>query len=1110
MELRKYQEAAKPATDTFQGKMSRTKRAVLTLSSVAMTGLALVGAGVTANASSAANVSLPQSVAPQVASAKMLGATSSDQKMQLALTLRSRNAAGLADYASQVANPKAKLYHQYLTPAQFAATFGADPATLNAAEKYFQGQGLHLDAAQSGGLFLTLSGSVSQVSAALHTHINNYKTADGRAFYANADALQVPAAFAASVEDIAGTENARITHASGVASSKQPKAVSGNAVTCPIASVLVANGAAFTGAGLIPTQIKNAYNMTGATPGSGVWVAMIEQDGFSQADLNQYATCFLTAGQQAAIAVTAGTTYAATSMLQVRTPGLTAAMTPGANAQAVEAELETLLGLTPNLAHVTVVETAPTAMGTQLALADIANNNGPQVVGTQWGMAESDLGFANAQAEEQIFMQMALQGQSVFAATGNSGLYANYGDGKNFQQNNFGVMDPASDPFVTAVGGNEVGFSNIAGAAWAGELPWSNANVLSTGAYAAGGGGLSQFWSAMPWQKTADAVYTGAADANNGNAAIRANVGVLAAYNNGTTPARVIPDVSAAADPTNSSVAIFCTVGSSCSAGATTFTNVGGTNIANAIWVATAAEAAQAATGRIGNVAPQLYSLYQQDVTSATNGAKVIAGITPNTNNYCDYPLMLGITDAVTPAAAGTALAVFRDGNASCTVNATVLHQTLPFAISTSFNTLFPAVAGFQQPATTAALGGSLAGYAVTANGALTTLVSGYNALTGLGSPNVGVISTSNTGLNLAGYLSNAARAAMPRAYMVAQSAAGTPAPGTYWIGSYGLNPYVQNMPTNTQWSQLNAQVFTGAPSVIDDAAANAGVAKNLYIFGPTSSTTSTVAVLDYNIASQTTTLLAQTLATAPSGTAGNGACINVTAFMNSGGTNAGVYCVTSTGNLYSNVTTALAPAGLTWTATWSASQLLSNVSGQPTITKDSSNNYFVVLQNTGSTNLQYQYFAAGFTALTNGTTAFSLLPLATTCNSTPATAYVPQISSFAATCTAADTKNMWANVYSPTKVVAGVTGNFAQWQSLGQPSPGVTFLPGAAVAVDSIANDAGYGQVMYIAEGSDKAMYLNVVNTNSTTFLNKIAGWQSVSLPGIFNSNSAADFAAN
>gem|GEM_PF-2998560 len=1110
MELRKYQEAAKPATDTFQGKMSRTKRAVLTLSSVAMTGLALVGAGVTANASSAANVSLPQSVAPQVASAKMLGATSSDQKMQLALTLRSRNAAGLADYASQVANPKAKLYHQYLTPAQFAATFGADPATLNAAEKYFQGQGLHLDAAQSGGLFLTLSGSVSQVSAALHTHINNYKTADGRAFYANADALQVPAAFAASVEDIAGTENARITHASGVASSKQPKAVSGNAVTCPIASVLVANGAAFTGAGLIPTQIKNAYNMTGATPGSGVWVAMIEQDGFSQADLNQYATCFLTAGQQAAIAVTAGTTYAATSMLQVRTPGLTAALTPGANAQAVEAELETLLGLTPNLAHVTVVETAPTAMGTQLALADIANNNGPQVVGTQWGMAESDLGFANAQAEEQIFMQMALQGQSVFAATGNSGLYANYGDGKNFQQNNFGVMDPASDPFVTAVGGNEVGFSNTAGASWAGELPWSNSNLLSTGAYAAGGGGLSQFWSAMPWQKTADAVFTTAADANGGNASTLANVGVLAAYNNGTTPARVIPDVSAAADPTNSSVAIFCTVGSSCSAGATTFTNVGGTNIANAIWVATAAEAAQAATGRIGNVAPQLYNLYQQDVTTALNANKVIAGITPNTNNYCDYPLMLGTTNTSTGAAAGTALAVFRDSaNATCT--ASVLHQAKPFAVSTAFNTLFPTVAGFQQPASATALGGAQVGYAVSANAALTTLISGYNALTGLGSPNVGVIATDNTGQNLAGYLSNIARAVMPRAYMVAQSAAGTPAPGTYWIGSYGLNPYVENMPTNTQWSQLSTQVFTGAPSVVDDAGSFGGVAQNLYIFGP-SNTTSTIAVLDYNITTATTALMTLSGGTAPSSSAGNTSCTNVSVVSDLVG-DIGVFCVTSTGNMYTTTIDGLTPLPTTPTSLtvdpWHVTQVFTNVNGQPSVTSDGAGNYMVVMQTNGSTNVLYQYFTS-FNTLTGATPGLSPNTLLTTCNSTPATAYVPQISSFATTCTASDTKNMWANVYSPTKVVAGVTGNFAQWQSLGQPSPGVTFLPGAAVAVDSIANDPGYGQVMYIAEGSDKGMYINVVNTSTTKFLNKIAGWQSVSLPGIFNSNSAADFATN
>jgi hypothetical protein len=114
----------------------------------------------------------------------------------------------------------------------------------------------------------------------------------------------------------------------------------------------------------------------------------------------------------------------------------------------------------------------------------------------------------------------------------------------------------------------------------------------------------------------------------------------------------------------------------------------------------------------------------------------------------------------------------------------------------------------------------------------------------------------------------------------------------------------------------------------------------------------------------------------------------------------------------------------------------------------------------------------------------------------------VKQTNLFAAACTASDTHQMWANVFYPGTAKFNNT-----WSLLGQPSSSVTFMPGNAVAVDNFPADASYGQVFYIAEGSDKAMYVDPVTYSTTTFLGKVSGWQSVSLPGIFNTNSAADF---
>ncbi len=1323
-----------------------------------------VGVGLRfASAAPAPWVSLPQSVAPQVASAKLTGALNGAQHMQISVTLQSKNETTLKAYANDVGKPKAKAYHRYITPAQFAIAFGADHSKLNAVEKYFQSQGLHLDSAISGGLFLQFSGSVAQVETALHTQINTYHGADGRTFFANANALQLPRALAPSIIDVSGTENARVSHpASAVAPGKTSANVARSSVkrasvvhpnwsvTCPTAPTFSGASAPYTATGLLPTQLNNSYNFQNTTnPGNGMWAAFIEMDGFSLDDLTQYANCIgLSSTIQNAISgsgsgsspfiitqnVSNGTgdlfTTAGQTSKNFGTP-----LTPGSNALAVEEELETFLGLVPNVGNITVMQTANTVMGIQTAMESVAMEDAAQVVGYQWGMCEPDLGFSNASAEQQILLQMVLQGQSVLAATGNNGLYACSGDGNSFRQFSFNVQDPASQPFVTAVGGSELTFTtNVAGTAQrATEQPWLTNTV---GVLQAGGGGISQFWAAPAWQQNSGAALTFAPP--------HALTGVETLYNPETsnlsaTPSRVIPDVSAAADINNSSVAIYCSVGS-CS-NHTTFTNAGGTTEAEAIWSAATIEAAQTSMptlpsvgGRPGLITPALYALYQQDTTQIT--PYLALGV-----NFCDYANQLGVSaftstfstavglglDTVVPAsmtgivngmnvtiggdgptavsavtatsfqgtvgaseAAGTTITptvsteataliaggadavvtphtgtvmagivtgedLLVDGGAAGSEVVSVLSTTLttftahflnphaanvtivgtfatpsavpstnqvttelvyqvgshagPTAVtpasmtnivvgstidvgitsqvvsavgSTYFVTSYAfdyavgqafsggghalagAATGFALPCTTAgnfalndalpistsltnvteyypsdtthyfqqapgsttAIDGNEAGFGVL-GASPSTYDTGYNALTGLGSPNVGN-TTIGSGQLLA-YLTAQAKYSVASVYMVAQGQSD----GKYWIGNFATNPYVPNMPTNTAWFSLNSVAFSGNPVVVDDGNANPG---NLLILGPAMPTATGLAMYDWNIASGTANQVSLTGGNLPGAYAGStSSCASISAISDGSpttpATSVGVYCVTASGALYStdivldytgDVVTSGAPYN------WTNSPLLNSVADAPQVAADNSSdsNYLVLEQDKGASGVHYQYFNdpnfaddAGVVLFpyavgaTSGSSPFSFpAPLGTSCLTTPSAAFVAASNLFAIACTASDTKAMWANVYIAPNGSNGANGQFnPQWSLLGQPSSSVTFTAGNAVTVDNYATDQSYGQVFYIAEGTDRAMYIDMVNAAASNFLGKYAnqlnGWISISLPGVFNSASSADF---
>ena len=88
----------------------------------------------------------------------------------------------------------------------------------------------------------------------------------------------------------------------------------------------------------------------------------------------------------------------------------------------------------------------------------IVSDDKAQVVSTSWGDCEADVASAGnfIDAMETVFQQAAAQGQSVFAASGDSGSEGCFDGTTSATSVSLGVDHPAGDPFVTAVGGTSI------------------------------------------------------------------------------------------------------------------------------------------------------------------------------------------------------------------------------------------------------------------------------------------------------------------------------------------------------------------------------------------------------------------------------------------------------------------------------------------------------------------------------------------------------------------------------------------------------------------------------------------------------------------------------
>src|SRR5205085_7737841 len=426
----------------------------------------------------ARRIALANAASLYTSKSQIVSATSANQSLSLAIGLNLRNQSNLASYLQQVSSPTSPLYRHYFNPASFAALFGPLPQSETAIVNYLRAQGFTITATYPNHLLVDAVGTVAKAEQAFQVQINNYRSTTGHEFFANDSNPSLPVDIAPLIASVSGLDNTVQYQRHPLTSSVNVtlKSQSSASVACP------QSGSTNQPTSYTPSQIATAYDFTkfynAGVLGDGQSVGLLELDGFSPNDIAAYTSCF-------------GGNHTVIKTIPI--DGYNGAA--GVNASEVELDMEMVLGLAPHLATLRVYEASNTTLTAYNdAWAHIVSDVVP-VVSTSWVFCEQGPGMANEIAQENIFFQAAAaQGQTILAASGDLGATGCYNP-KTGTNTAPAVDDPASQPYVTGVGGTtlRVNFDNT----YLSESVW-NDRALKNGA---SGGGISQVWHMPSWQQ---------------------------------------------------------------------------------------------------------------------------------------------------------------------------------------------------------------------------------------------------------------------------------------------------------------------------------------------------------------------------------------------------------------------------------------------------------------------------------------------------------------------------------------------------------------------------------------------------------------------------------
>jgi subtilase family serine protease len=532
--------------------------------------------------------------------ARIVGSVPTSTPMHVTVTLQPRDPAALQAFATEVSTPGSPLYRHYITPAEFAQRFGATANQVQAVDASLEAHGLSPGPPTANALSIPVNATAGAVARAFSLSLAHVSLPSGTTAIANQQAPSLDPAIASNVQAVLGLNTLSAAHPllvrpHNVHPLARPHVVTGGPQPCQAASSKGAGAGGYTA-----DQIASAYGFSGlygsggagGTPdlGAGQTVAVLELESYDPTDITTYEQCYgIAAPVTIAPPVDGG-------------PGSTG---PGSGEAALD--IENVIGLAPN-ANVVVYEGPNSGSGPYDTFSAIISQHVAQVVTASWGQCEPVNGFSQAAAENTLFQEAAAQGQTILSAAGDSGSEDCFPPTATVA-----VDDPASQPFITGVGGTRLGTLGPRPS----EAVWNDGATVG-----AGGGGVSSFWK-MPSYQSQEPGSLRVINSNSSGSTCAASSGYC----------REVPDVSADASPSAGYVIYWNGANTAGSDQMRGWQVVGGTSGAAPTWAAliALANASAACKGTaIGFANPALYYAaatgYGNDFNDVTQGNNDMTG----------------------------------------------------------------------------------------------------------------------------------------------------------------------------------------------------------------------------------------------------------------------------------------------------------------------------------------------------------------------------------------------------------------------------------------------------------------------------------------------------
>jgi hypothetical protein len=454
--------------------------------------------------------------------AQLIGPYTASPKLRLVLALQPPHMAEEQQFLADVQNRKSPLYHQFLTPQEWATRFAPSEQDEQAVVDWATSNGFTISQRYPSRLIVDVEGPVAAIEKAVNVSINSYSL-NGKSYFSNDRDPEIPANLANILISVQGLNNIQRMTSPSSSTSNVPeqdyfpgpvatvgKTVYSNGSLDALEAAMAAkskqpgaNGGSpnpnITNGNYDPTDIynSNAYdfaalrnlghccNPTGTSGGTPpiTSIAIADYGDLSAKDVDGFQSQY---------------PYLAFRYTPIYVIG-----TPPCCQRETTADVEWALatsnsfGSENDTAQIYIYETATFTNGAFTTLyMQMMTDGKARIMSTSVSCTEAACGSDVISAQDNIFSEMAGEGWTLVAASGDRGATDNC--------TNTSVSFPASDTWVTGVGGtlltlNSSGIFQSEVGSWGGSTQSGACSINNGGS----GGGCSTVFPAPGYQNPA-------------------------------------------------------------------------------------------------------------------------------------------------------------------------------------------------------------------------------------------------------------------------------------------------------------------------------------------------------------------------------------------------------------------------------------------------------------------------------------------------------------------------------------------------------------------------------------------------------------------------------